>query len=889
MAPPREQSWGQVIDAADPELVLAWKRTHGVLLREAARLHRGRRSCGLTGAQAVAHLTKKPLDGPYSLKPERVERVTMLADAIDEPLDPRVVPMLQALPPEDAELYAHEEHVVDLCGKSMAVFSEIEAHFGFVGGSQEEYLKYLLREDLPPQMWCFLPAEEVKAVAGFATVPKKQAGRQRKLLMQCATNYLWIPAQGRKELGMLGGGALSRVYAPGDRWRLASFDESNAFTSVLCPPWMWPWCAGPPVRAGQVRRKLPPRLAHVPYQTWIFPCYMRLAMGSTHSVLILMSINLTSVGRSLIATCRLWVSTSSPEALRQAWPELQGVEDDDDDEGTDDAEWTQRREKRQQQVQSMTAAQLLSQLLETVRAARQEEERVFVLLLLFSGPRRPDDIQEWVERLAPDYGVKVLVISSDVEGPWPLDFADPQSFASLSELVEEGAVDGTGGGSPCNTWSRLRFLPGGPRPLRMRGKWAWGLPDLTPTERERVNEGNVLAVNFITLCEKVSARGGVHLQEHPDDPGEDPYPSLWDTELQQEMERRTGASRARLQGCTLGAPTRKDTLLSGTVDDLDEGNNDEYKCPGVSATHIHERSRGKDTAGKFLSQRLARYQSPLCRFLAIRFLRSFRRMHRSGTGPGGWQRSRAQVARITAWGSRRSSLEGEPAVAILNEEVPRHRGVVINATQAAMYLHVDDGVVIDSGHVTAGGKPWCDTQMHRSADALESCGFRVDARSTCEELEKIVGYVPERCPARLRLGAPKAGQLYEALWWLAGRRRVNTEALRSIMGSWVWGALLKRELLAIPHAVFSFIERYHIPAGLYRGGPQRGVKPVPWLWRRPSCTRTWGRRRRPSRWPPMRPGPTAAPTQAASAWSPPTSGPQQYCSACSMASPQDSQ
>ena len=254
----------------------------------------------------------------------------------------------------------------------------------------------------------------------------------------------------------------------------------------------------------------------------------------------------------------------------------------------------------------MTAAQLLSLLLETVRAARREEERVFVLLLLFSGPRRPNDVQAWVERLAPDYGVKVLVISSDAEGPWPLDFADPQSFASLSELVEEGAVDGAGGGSPCNTWSRLRFLPGGPRPLRMRGKWAWGLPDLTPTEQERVNEGNVLAVNFITLCAKVSARGGVHLQEHPDDPGEDPFPSLWDTELQLEMERRTGSARARLQLCALGAPTRKDTILSGTVDDIDEGNRDEYKCPGVSATHIHEHSRGKDSAGKFLSQRLAR-------------------------------------------------------------------------------------------------------------------------------------------------------------------------------------------------------------------------------------------------------------------------------------------
>ena len=70
------------------------------------------------------------------------------------PKDP-TVDMLAALPREDSEFYAHEKNVVSPAGKSLATFHEIEQHYALVGGSQREYLRYLHRSDLSPNMWRF--------------------------------------------------------------------------------------------------------------------------------------------------------------------------------------------------------------------------------------------------------------------------------------------------------------------------------------------------------------------------------------------------------------------------------------------------------------------------------------------------------------------------------------------------------------------------------------------------------------------------------------------------------------------------------------------------------------------------------------------------------------
>ena len=46
----------------------------------------------------------------------------------------QVVPMLDALPLEEAAFYATEENILVTSGKSQAIFEELESQYGLLGG-----------------------------------------------------------------------------------------------------------------------------------------------------------------------------------------------------------------------------------------------------------------------------------------------------------------------------------------------------------------------------------------------------------------------------------------------------------------------------------------------------------------------------------------------------------------------------------------------------------------------------------------------------------------------------------------------------------------------------------------------------------------------------------
>ena len=153
-------------------------------------------------------------------------------------------------------------------------------------------IKKILKMELRPFHEAYYD-ESVKAVAGFSVVPKKNGVDQRKLLMQCSTNYAWSSGKDRSNFGLLGGAALASCHVPGDVWSIAVCDESAAFTSVRTPPWMWAWSCAPPIRRKDLPRRFFTRELYMfDDQAWVYPRYERLAMGGTHSVHIIMSINL---------------------------------------------------------------------------------------------------------------------------------------------------------------------------------------------------------------------------------------------------------------------------------------------------------------------------------------------------------------------------------------------------------------------------------------------------------------------------------------------------------------------------------------------------------------------------------------------------------------------
>ena len=328
--------------AADPLISLAQKQALDVALREATRLVRARRGLGLTGAQAVGRLLQvEPLDVYGCRYAPREVHVELRASEIDEPNRPRTVHMLDCLPAEEAAYYSLEANVVEPAGKSQVVFNEVEDRYGYIGGSEAEYLAYFHRPDLPHNLWAWTHPDDVKAVAGFAVVAKK-SGKLRKLLMQCAANYMWQDLRDRQHHGLYGGAALAAAHVPGDCIEAAGFDESNAFTAVEVPDWMSFWVCAPPLRAISVWSLLPKDLRdRVLPGHYVFPRYTRLAMGSSHSVHILMAINIQRIGEVLTSSRRLGL----PGVATVADPS----EEESAESGDDDEKWVVTQQRRRLQ------------------------------------------------------------------------------------------------------------------------------------------------------------------------------------------------------------------------------------------------------------------------------------------------------------------------------------------------------------------------------------------------------------------------------------------------------------------------------------------------------------------------------------------------------------
>lgn len=269
------------------------------------------------------------------------------------------------------------------------------------------------------------------------------------------------------------------------------------------------------------------------------------------------------------------------------------------------------------------------------------------------------------------------------------------------------------------------------------------------------------------------------------------------------LEERVGAVRALLEQCALGGPTPKWTCLSGVLEGLPDLNN--FRCPGVSSTHKHESSTGFDAAGNFLTRRLQTYPAGMCEQIAKCIIKTIQRMDREQSGPGGSIFASSPLKKVSCWSSSQPLPTGHVAT-LLNETVVEGKHVILTPSQLALYLHVDDGLVIsdaDQKQATSAADTW----MNILADGLEKEGFLVADRTPNHELTKVVGYQPVHRPAKFLLPADRSAFLYAEFMSLYKAEKVDIDHLWSLVGVWVWGALLNRDLLAIPQHIFKFIEK----------------------------------------------------------------------------------
>ena len=182
----------------DKQMMLAWKLAQRHALEDAARYERDCRGLAPTGGHGTELASRRGDQDTYTGERKGdTKHVVLDAMAVAEPADDHAVELLEALPENERAYYAEERHVLDYKGKSAVIFDELEARFGFVGGSTEEYARYLMREDLPKDMWSFEAPADVQAYCGFSVVPKKDATKQREILMMCASNYVWSDPHAR--------------------------------------------------------------------------------------------------------------------------------------------------------------------------------------------------------------------------------------------------------------------------------------------------------------------------------------------------------------------------------------------------------------------------------------------------------------------------------------------------------------------------------------------------------------------------------------------------------------------------------------------------------------------------------------------------------------------
>jgi hypothetical protein len=132
---------------------------------------------------------------------------------------------------------------------------------------------------------------------------------------------------------------------------------------------------------------------------------------------------------------------------------------------------------------------------------------------------------------------------------------------------------------------------------------------------------------------------------------------------------------------------------------------------------------------------------------------------------------------------------------------------VLAECSLAAYLGVDDGLFA-SARAPGDKASWGPEVMHKTADLMTETCFRVTDRRVAKKVDEVVGYAPIARPAGLTILSARLAATHAVLEQLVSRPAVDVDRLRSILGVWIWEALLHRDLLAVLYSVFKFVQRF---------------------------------------------------------------------------------
>ena len=258
------------------------------------------------------------------------------------------------------------------------------------------------------------------------------------------------------------------------------------------------------------------------------------------------------------------------------------------------------------------------------------------VLHLFSGQRRPGDLQYWLEREANSTQTNIVILSIDVVlDAARCDLQSPRAIAYWRDHILAGRIAAMFAGPPCDTWSRARALPtrccnqsvdpGGicnacgnrlPRPLRGPLQ-LWGLPGLRKREHQALTLANHLYRSTIYLAVCCWRSGVPFVIEHPERPTEGHLPSSWKLPQTRLLASLQGVSTTSFDQCTMGGDhVKPTTLLFGHVDQLQSmimarGVMGRCHHPGGA----HGALRGLREGGGWRTAPAKTYPSTMCRVI----------------------------------------------------------------------------------------------------------------------------------------------------------------------------------------------------------------------------------------------------------------------------------
>ena len=189
-------------------------------------------------------------------------------------------------------------------------------------------------------------------------------------------------------------------------------------------------------------------------------------------------------------------------------------------------------------------------------------------LHLFSGDAsRPDGIAAYLREAGWDTrDVDIVNASSDPQGSAAHDLSSDALWTELFESVAAGAFRCVFMGTPCETFSRARTGPPGPRPLRT-AQSPYGLPrgSLTEREFEQVRLGTYFALQSCRMAQAAIRAGVPWGLENPEPMG-NPV-SLFALPEFQDLAESRDVRVSDFDQCHLGAGSKKPTrVLSWGLD-----------------------------------------------------------------------------------------------------------------------------------------------------------------------------------------------------------------------------------------------------------------------------------------------------------------------------------